>query len=136
MYRNHNFSVLELRDYFFRSVTGTIAPLYSNFQPVRYLSEASELLGDVAHHCCINRLFNQSLRTYQPITANYLCLSRKMNSGRTFYLPTNHRPTASILRLSEWKLDQREGLTIRYEYVIAQCDLECSLIYDTALSIY
>ena len=86
---------------FFRSVTGTIVPLYSNFQPVKYLSEASELLGDVAHLCCINRLFNQSLGTYQPVTAKYLCLSRKMNSGRTFYLPTNHRPTTSILRLSE-----------------------------------
>ena len=35
-----------------------------------------------------------------------------MNSGRTLYLPTNDRQTTSILRLSEWNIDQREDLTI------------------------
>ena len=35
-----------------------------------------------------------------------------MSSGRTFYLPSNYRQTTSILRLSEWNLDQREGHTI------------------------
>ena len=33
-------------------------------------------------------------------------------SGSMFYHPTNHHPTTSILQVSEWKLDQKEGLTI------------------------
>ena len=33
-------------------------------------------------------------------------------SGSMFYHPTNHHPITSILQVSEWKLDQKEGLTI------------------------
>ena len=68
-------------------LTGTIAPLCSIFQPARYLSEASQLLGIVAYHCCLNRFWNQSLTTYQPMTAYTEHIRKRSNktfSSKTF----------------------------------------------------